>query len=343
MSFFTAAVGVPFWLLAVGVGLPSILAFVFGLLFYRLWSNPEIKTLSKAVLNPDYYIVMDHTTYGYVRFHAAKLGKLTMEGPKQMGIKFIPRDEGHVERSANFRIVHTIHGHPYPIESETAYVVERCCAEIREAGLPLSINVLDALFRAELDREKMCGYVKYKKQSQKMDEDGNPMFKDEIQTDEDGNTVYQDEQLFDEDGKPIFEGVEDYDEDGNPHTIYVPQTHRVPVVVQVPVMEEVEETIQKELTEKEFEILEDIKDKLEHTFVGYDHLGGSIFAYQHVSDVVSLAASIVSTDVQALVDNAAREALLKSKKKSADLMMYAIVFCIICVGAIVLLKGLEVI
>jgi len=333
MSIFSAAVGVPIWLLGLGVGLPTMFSIVTGSLLYRFWSNPEIKIFSKAVMNPNLYIVMDHTSYGYVRFHTAKIGKMSLDGDKQLGIKFIPRDEGHVEQSANFRIVHTIQGHPYPVNSVTAYAIEGCCEKLREAGLPLSTNILDALFRAKLDKTKMCGYVEEKIEEQDIDEYGNPVFRDEQAYDESGMPLFNDVPVLDEYGQPVYIDQEMWDDNGIQHIMRVPQTQQMPVMEKIPVTRTVLKSFQFQLSEAEFEQLENIKQDLEHTFVGYDHLGGSVFAWQHVSDVVTLGASVVSTDVQALVDNARREALLKAKKKEHNLILYAIVAFILCIGA----------
>lgn len=333
MSLFDAAIGVPIWLLVVIIVIPSAAALFFGVMFFKMWSNPEIKTLLKAIMNPNLYVVMDHTTYGYVRFHVAKLGNLEMEGPEKMGHKFIPRDEGHVEQSANLRIVHTIQGHPYPVNPLTAYAIEGCCEKLRDAGLPLNINVLDALFRARLDEKQLCGYTEFETEEQVIDDDGNLVFTEEQATDENGDLMFRDEPIYDEDGNVVFVEEETWDEKGVQHIICTPQTRQVPVMAQIPVMHKVKKTAQFQLSEDEFEQLEQIKDDLDHTFVGYDHLGGSVFAWQHVSDVVSLGASLVSTDVQALVDNARREAILKTKKKEHNLIVYAIVAFILCIGA----------
>lgn len=341
MSLFSAAIGVPIWLLGLSVGVPTIAAIVSGLLLYRLLSNPEIKIFSKAAMNPNLYIVMDHTTYGYVRFHAAKIGKMALEGDAQLGIKFIPRDEGHVEQSANFRIVHTIQGHPYPVNSVTAYAIEGCCEKLREAGLPLTTNILDALFRAKLDKTKMCGYVEEAVEEQEIDETGQPVYREEQAVDESGMPLYNDVPLFDEYGRPIYVDQETWDDNGVQHIMRVPQTQPMPVLERIPVTHTVMKSFQFQLSESEYEQLENIKRDLSHTFVGYDHLGGSVFAWQHVSDIVTLGASVVSTDVQALVDNARREAILKSKKKEHNLILYAIVAFILCLGVVVIIIFLN--
>lgn len=341
MALFSAAIGVPFWLLTLTVGVPSLLCIVFGGLLYRFWSNPEMRIFYKAMMNPNLYIVMDHTTYGYVRFHAAKLGKMQLDGDKQMGIKFIPRDEGHVEQSANFRFVHTIQGHPYPVNSVTAYAIEGCCEKLREAGLPLTTNILDALFRAKLDRSQMCGYTEIDVEEQDVDEYGNPLYREEQALDESGMPMYNDVPLVDEYGNVVYADQESWDENGIQHIVRVPQTQTVPVMEKIPVTRTVRKSYQFQLSPTEFEQLSKVKCDLEHTFVGYDHLGGSVFAWQHVSDVVSLGASVVSTDVQALVDNARREAVLKSKKKTHDLILYAIVAFILTIAAVVFLTYLR--
>lgn len=342
MSIFSAAIGVPIWLLALVVGVPTMVCIVSGSLLYRLWSNPEIKIFSKAVMNPNLYIVMDHTTYGYVRFHAAKIGKMSLDGDKQLGIKFIPRDEGHVEQSANFRIVHTIQGHPYPVNSVTAYAIEGCCEKLREAGLPLTTNILDALFRAKMDKTRMCGYVEEAVEEQDIDEFGQPVYREEQALDESGMPLYNDVPVLDEYGRPVYIDQEMWDDNGIQHIMRVPQTQQMPVMERIPVTHMVMKSFQFQLSESEFEQLENIKRDLEHTFVGYDHLGGSVFAWQHVSDIVTLGASVVSTDVQALVDNARREALLKAKKKEHNLILYAIVAFILTIAALtflIVMKG----
>ena len=154
-----------------------------------------------------------------------------------------------------------------------------------------------------------------------------------ITVDESGMPLYNDVPVFDEYGRPVYTDQESWDENGIQHIIRVPQTQPMPVLERIPVTHMVMKSFQFQLSPTEYEQLENIKKDLEHTFVGYDHLGGSVFAWQHVSDIVTLGASVVSTDVQALVDNARREALLKAKKKEHNLILYAIVAFILCIGA----------
>jgi hypothetical protein len=246
------------------------------------------------------YVLFNHSSYSTATLSAVKIDEITLKTPKGIGTKIRPRHKDDVERTQKIRWIHSHELSPYPRAATTAFVVDRFISELRKAGLTETTPLIDALFRCQLDETLMVGYIEEK--------------------------VIVEETVKDDNGKIVFEsGI---DEKG--------RVYDKPVVKR----KEIIKIYQTQVTESEFKILSELKEKLSKTFVGVDSAGGDIFAFSHLSNVVDIGIAGTAADIEDLQHVAERKGMLKSKKDSRDLVLYGIIFCIICVGAVILLKGL---
>ena len=249
------------------------------------------------------YVLFNHSSYSTATLSTVKIEEISLSRNKGTGTKVRPRHKDDVERTPKIKWIHSHELSLYPHSSTTAYIVDRVISELRKNGLPDTTPVIDALFRCHLDETKMIGYIE------------ETFIEETVIKDEKGKTVY--ETGVDEKGKV-------YDK---------PSVNRTEVV----------KRYQTQVTESALKQLKELKEKLEKSFVGIDSSGGDIFSFSHLSEVVDIGMAGTPADIEDLQHVAERKGMLKSKKDGRDLALYGIIFCFVCVGAIILLKGLEII
>jgi hypothetical protein len=249
------------------------------------------------------YVLFNHSSYSTATLSAVKIDEISLTRKKEIGTKIRPRHKDDVERTQKINWIHSHELSPYPHSSTTAYIVDRVISELRKEGLPDTTPIIDALFRCQLDETKMIGFIE------------ESVIEEEVITSEDGKIVY--ESGIDERGKV-------YDK---------PSVKRVEVI----------KRYQTQITESELNQLKVLKEKLDNSFVGVDSSGGDIFSFSHLSKIVDIGMAGTPADIEDLQHVAERKGMLKSKKDGKDLALYGIIFCFVCVGAIILLKGLAII
>lgn len=223
--------------------------------------------------------------------------------PLKGEVKFKPRGKDDVEQTGR---IHWIHSHeltPYPISSTTAFIVDRFVNEMKKQGLPASISNVDALLRCQLDPAKMIGYV--------------------------DDFVWEEIPVFDNEGNPVFDELKD--PDGNEFKKAVFERKLV------------KKTYQMQISDKDLEVLTNIKQKLETTWVGVDSDGSDIFSWSHMEQVVSILMAGTPVIIDDLQSVAERRGATKKGKGDHNLMLYAIVAVILAIAGGTFLKFIGVV
>lgn len=304
MALFTSTVVMPVWIIGIIMLVPFILFVVTGILLALFVSIPECRTFFITSWGRgNRFVLFKHSSYSTASISSVRIDGVALSKKKGQGVIFKPRHKDDVEQIGKFRIMHVHELSPYPQSTTTAYVVDKTINALRTAGLPDDVSTLDALFRCRLDRKQMRGYIETEEYDEK------------------------EEPIVDKDGKSV--SFAKYDANG----LYIGE---------VPAMKKIkkQKIYQAQILEDDFGPLEEIKKKLENTFVGVDTDGGNIFAFNHLSKIVDIGIAATPGDVEDLEHEAERKGAMKSNKSSTIFATLAVAVVIIAIAAVVFLKGI---